>query len=165
MTAFSQGGESNVNGRWLEEIVRNEARLRSIPIRDYQVDGDNRDLFGSVILVGRVPYKSLYGLESTSEFVLQFYERRIRIECRVQETAGSVDEKFPYLFWNARDYMPEQEVVILMHGDGPRAEAMAWLRRQCQAVETKTIRVFNISDYRRWFKELWKQTPYASAAR
>jgi hypothetical protein len=31
--AFTQGGESNINGQWLEELIRNEARTRSIPIQ------------------------------------------------------------------------------------------------------------------------------------
>jgi hypothetical protein len=85
---------------------------------------------------------------------LQFYERRIRIECRVQENSGSVDEKYPYLFWNARDYMPEPEVILLLHGEGPRPQALSWLRRECKAVDTKVIRVYGISEYRDWFKKL-----------
>jgi hypothetical protein len=71
------------------------------------------DIFAPRVRVRNVPYTSLYGCESRSEFVAVDRLRHVRIESRWHETAGAVDEKFPYLVLNAVEGMPENEVLIL----------------------------------------------------
>jgi PD-(D/E)XK nuclease superfamily protein len=157
MTTLTQGGESVFNGRWLEQVVELEFKNRGFPIVDYAVDLGNGHLFLTAMAVRRVPYTSIYGCQSVSEFVLYYRGRAIRIECRVQETAGSVDEKFPYLLMNARDRMPEREVILLMHGEGARSEAVDWLRRGCRAAtDVKSILVMDVSEFRKWLRDLIK---------
>ena len=145
--------ESNHSGSFLERQVELELRARGVMCRGYDEDRDNYDMFSAIWLIKRVPYKSLYGTEATSEFVLQVQERRIRIECRVQETPGSVDEKFPYLYMNARDYMPEKEIVLVLSGNGARERAVDWLKRACDKVEHKRITVCSDwAEFRAWLK-------------
>lgn len=153
LRTLTQGGESNYNGRWLEANVEWHLKARRIPLADYREDdASTRDMFRESLAVRRVPYTSIYGCRSTSEFVLYNYDRATRIECRVQETPGSVDEKFPYLFENARDRMPEREVILLIHGTGARPEALEWLKRKCSEVESKMIQVFNLSEFNQWLR-------------
>lgn len=156
-TAHTPLSENNHTGMWLEQLVENEARARGIPVRDYSAELGNGDLYQPNVLVRRVPYTSIYGACSTSEFVLRWNDHSVRIECRVQETSGSVDEKFPYLFQNARDRMPEPEVHLLLYGDGARVQAVEWLKRQCRQVDTKVIRVFTFSEWRAWIKATTKK--------
>jgi hypothetical protein len=42
----------------------------------------------------------------------------VRIECKWQQSAGSVDEKLPYLYLNAIESMPEDHVIIVYGGGG-----------------------------------------------
>ena len=147
-----QGAESNLTGSWLETTVELQLKQRHIPVFEYTHDLGNGHLFYKTRAVRRVPYTSIYGCHSVSEFVLHHMERSVRIECRVQETAGSVDEKFPYLLWNARDRMPENEVIIILHGEGARRQAVEWLRRECGRIESKRIRVQTLSEFYAWLK-------------
>jgi hypothetical protein len=71
-------------------------------------------------------------------------------------SAGSVDEKFPYLFLNARDRMPEQEVWIILHGEGARPKAVEYLKRECAQVNTKSILVMDLSGFYAKLKDLLK---------
>jgi hypothetical protein len=151
---LSDGAESNLSGQFLEHIVKAEAERRGFLVVDYAHELDNGDLFTQALLIRNVPYQSIYGSASRSEFVLQYFGRRIRVECRVQEVSGSVDEKFPYFYMNACEAMPEREIVLIHHGEGARPMALNWLRRRCARTTAKTIHVFTISEYRRWFKNL-----------
>lgn len=152
---FTQGGESNFNGKWLESNVELLLRGRNVPIVDYDADKENPDLFLKTLAVRRVPYTSIYGCRSVSEFVLyeDARQRQTRIECRVQETPGSVDEKFPYLFENARDKMPESEIVLLLHCPGARIESVDWLKRKCAGIESKRIHVLDLTGFKGWLKD------------
>ena len=50
------------------------------------------------------------------------------IECKWQQSGGSVDEKYPLLVFNVvKTGIP---TVILLDGGGYRAQAMAWLKDQ-----------------------------------
>ena len=149
---MNQGYEANHSGRFLEETFRRELKSRGYLFRDYGEDLDNLDMFTHKIVVSNVPYTSLYGCESRSEFVITHGQRKIRVECKWQESPGSVDEKFPYLLRNAVEQMPEQEVLILYGGNGARTEAIDWLKAQAGRIQAKNIYVVNINDFLSWVR-------------
>ena len=101
-----QGAESNHTGGRLERAIELEFKSRGIPVFEYAVKGENGDFFSNRFLLKHVPYTSVYGCSCSSEFVLRdFFGGDIRIECRWQESTGSVDEKYPYFLENAKFYM------------------------------------------------------------
>lgn len=51
------------------------------------------------------------------------------IECKWQESGGSVDEKFPYLNLNIKESYPAPTIVVI-GGEGMREGAINWLRQQ-----------------------------------
>lgn len=51
------------------------------------------------------------------------------IECKWQESGGSVDEKFPYLNMNIQYSYPAPTIVVI-GGEGMREGAIKWLRQQ-----------------------------------
>ncbi len=53
------------------------------------------------------------------------------IECKWQESGGSVDEKFPYLNLNIQTSYPAPTIVVI-GGEGMRAGAIQWLRQQVE---------------------------------
>lgn len=79
------------------------------------------------LLIKNYPYVSIYGSKCYSEFVLIAKNKRVRIECKHQKSAGSVDEKFAYLYLNVVTSYPEKEVILLVDGHGYRAGARQWL--------------------------------------
>lgn len=150
---MSQGYEAGHSGRFLEDTLKRELEARGFLFRDYVDDAGNMDMFTQKIVVRNVPYTSLYGCMSRSEFVITAEQRKIRVECRWQENSGSVDEKFPYLLRNAVERMPENEVLILYGGDGARKEAIAWLRNEAAKVSAKRIHVVNINNFLQWVRK------------
>jgi len=88
-------------------------------------DDDNR------ILVKEFPYESIYrGSICKTEFVLILNDRRIRIEFKSQEKAGSTDEKIPYLLENVRHSFPEYEIIIAILGEGWRPGMREYIDKQ-----------------------------------
>ncbi len=112
--------------------------------------------FGSRVLLKNVPYTTIYGHTGRSEFVVVGQgEPRIRIECKWQQSAGSVDEKFPYLYLNAVEAMPERMVIIIVDGGGAKPSAIEWLRTAAENRlylddPFKVIRVVDSSGFVRW---------------
>ena len=88
-------------------------------------DNDNK------ILVKEFPYESIYpGSICKTEFVLILNDRRIRIEFKSQEKAGSTDEKIPYLLENVRHSFPEYEIIIAILGEGWRPGMKEYIDKQ-----------------------------------
>lgn len=144
--------ESTHSGKFLEQVLRSELQARGFHFRTHAEDAENLDMFEPRLVVSNVPYRSLYGCSSRSEFVITDGPRKIRVECRWQESSGSVDEKFPYLLRNAIECMPENEVLILHGGDGARSEAIEWLKREASKISAKRIFVVNINEFLRWVR-------------
>lgn len=151
-----QGQESNYSGSFLESIVEREFRQRGVPVFQHTENGDNGDLFAARMLLRHVPYTSIYGCDSRSEFLYRDFNREIdvRIECRWQQVPGSVDEKMPYLLRNAQEAMPERCIYFLIDGNGARAGAVEWLKREAARYEAKTIRVLDVPSARQRIKIL-----------
>lgn len=151
---MSQGLEANHGGRWLEDIVEREFKARGFLVRYHGDDQDNTDLFNPNRLIKNAPYTSIYGCDSRSEFlaISDSRKRAIRIECRKQDVPGSVDEKFPYLLANAAGPMPENEVLLLIGGEGARCQAMDWLKRSAATVAHKKIWVLTLNEFPLWVR-------------
>ena len=153
---MSQGIEANHSGRFLETVVENEFRLGGIEAFPYSQQKENGDLFATRMLLRNVPYESIYGCNSKSEFLFRdFYMGRdIRIECKWQQEGGSVDEKFPYLLMNARVTMPEYEIWFVVDGGGAREKAIEWLRKQCAQTADKKLLVMTVPEVRKAIRQL-----------
>lgn len=129
--ARTQGAQANKTGGVLEELVIGTATRHGfdvIPFRDYT---KRPHQFGKELLLRHVPYTGLYGGRGYTEFLMlsDRYDMRLRIECKWQQSAGSVDEKLPYTYLAAIDAMPENEIIILVDGDGFREGAKDWIRK------------------------------------
>jgi|TARA_Y100000296_G_C4973310_1_gene156992 hypothetical protein len=83
------------------------------------------------ILVKEFPYESIYKNSiCKTEFVLILNDRRIRIEFKSQNKAGSTDEKIPYLLENVRYSFPEYEIILAILGDGWRPGMKEYIDKQ-----------------------------------
>lgn len=147
----AQGAAANESGKTLEDFVRLTFNVNGVPTKG---TGKAQTRF----IEKNVPYTSIYGSTSRSEFVYRDLKnnRHIRIECRFQKVKGSVDEKMPYLFFNARDAMPEKEVWLVVSGGGAREKAVAWLKAAVAQVVGKTIRVMDHKEAGKAIMELCK---------
>ncbi len=165
MTVLNQGLEANRSGIFLEDIIQNEFLIRGAPSFRFSKKRFNDDLFYRRFLLKNVPYRSIYDCKSTSEFVYRDLDGHdIRIECKNQDSKGSVDEKFPYLIENARRTMPEREIWLVVEGLGARPKAVAWLKKEAASIRHKTIRVMGIGEARKLIRNLHTNAKAASPA-
>jgi len=125
---MNQGTKANKSGHRLEDKVENLI-LNNLEVvsRKFSKTKDHKN-----VLLKHVPYTNIYGsTRCRSEFLLCYNDRRIRIECKFQESAGSVDEKLPYLYMNFTQSIPETEAIIVIEGNGFKVGAKEWLRKKC----------------------------------
>lgn len=126
MTSEQGGALANRQGNILEQQVRQAFAshgFREVAFAEYEKLASGSTLPGVPVpdlLVRRVPYQSIYGHRGVTEFLAVSASRglAIRIECKWQQSQGSVDEKFPYLYLNCIQAMPEREIILLIDGNG-----------------------------------------------
>lgn len=155
----TQGGIANKQGRVLEDTVVSLFTRHGFKEIKHSEWRKQQNGYGPELLIRDVPYASIYGHRAKTEFlaVSSRLNRRIRIECKWQQSPGSVDEKFPYLYLNCVFGMPEDEIVIILDGGGAKEQAVQWLRNMVKKrwlldddVSKKTIYVFSVSEFITW---------------
>ena len=140
---MKQGTKANKSGHRLEDKVENII-LNNLDVvaHKYSQTKDRDD-----VLLKHVPYTNIYGnTRCRSEFLLCYKSRKVRIECKFQESAGSVDEKLPYLYMNFTQSIPEEEAIIVIEGNGFKKGAKEWLRKKCAGTK---VSVMNLEEFRR----------------
>jgi len=131
---MKQGGSYAVNsGRILEGIVENSLITKGLQVVTYKEWISNKSLYGEELLIKKVPYEGLYKHASHTEFVVvsKAHQIHTRIECKWQQSSGSVDEKFPYLFLNCTEKMTEPHIIVLLDGGGAKQGAIDWFKSSC----------------------------------
>jgi hypothetical protein len=159
MTLLGQGGLANSSGRTLETTVIGTLESKGFRTLQYREWMRNPAIYGTELLLRNVPYTTLYGHPGKTEFLIrsQRYNLNVRVECKWQQSSGSVDEKFPYLYLNCIECMPEQHIIILIDGGGAKPGSVAWLRNAVankrytdSTNSNKTISVMNLSEFLIW---------------
>ena len=156
---MEKGTKGNITGNQLEVAVQTVLAGKGFDIQMYRKWNKNPQKFGNELLLKNVPFKTIYNHKGNTEFLLlsQEYNLKIRIECKWQQVAGSVDEKLPYLYLNTIEAMPEKDIIILIDGDGWKKGAKAWLKSAVterkyttENNNNKNIRIFSLADFFTW---------------
>lgn len=156
---MAKGKSANTSGNQLESAVMTVLKNKGFEVIMYRVWEKNQNKYGEELLLKNVPFETIYGHGGNTEFLLisKKYNLRVRIECKWQQSAGSVDEKLPYLYLNTIEAMPENDIMILIDGDGFKAGAKTWLRNAVKdklyttdKTREKNIKVFSLSEFFTW---------------
>jgi hypothetical protein len=151
--------KSSKSGNQLEQSVISVFSNNGFEVINYSDWKKKPDKFSKEVLLKHVPYQSIYGHKGFTEFVALSakWNMRIRIECKWQQSAGSVDEKLPYLYLNIIETMEEDEFLILIDGDGFKQGAIRWLREAVNEKHYttsenryKNIHVFSLTEFLTW---------------
>ncbi len=137
------------------EVVLAGRGFEVVSWRDWE---EAPEKYGDELLLTNAPFKTIYGHPGRSEFLLKSarYDLDIRIECKWQQSSGSVDEKFPYLLLNCIEQMPERTIFIIVDGGGAKPGAVRWLREAAASGKfqeenrDKEIVVMNLSEFLVW---------------
>lgn len=155
----SQGGLASSSGNTLERTIMGTLESKNFEVEYYRHWKKNPSRYGGELLLRNVPYTTIYGHKGNTEFLLksEHYDLEIRIECKWQQVSGSVDEKFPYLYLNCLERMPEETIIIVVDGGGAKEGAVRWIK---EAAETKKygnelsaekdLRVMDLTGFLTW---------------
>jgi len=153
----TQGGLASNQGNVLESAVIAIFSKKGFETLKYREWAKKTERYGKELLLKNVPYRTIYGHDGNTEFLLKSekYNVEIRIECKWQQSPGSVDEKFPYLYLNCIETMPENEIIIIIDGGGYKKGSLKWLKESVenakyQTGEPKNISVFSLSEFIKW---------------
>jgi hypothetical protein len=155
---MQQGGLANSSGSTLEQTVIGTLQSKGFSLVRYRDWQKNPEKYGDELLLRNVPYQTIYNHQGNTEFLLRSarYQLEVRIECKWQQASGSVDEKFPYLYLNCIEQMPERDIIIVVDGGGAKQGSVEWLRqaaksrRYIQTDAEKNILVMNLTEFLVW---------------
>lgn len=161
-----KGSFASKTGSVLERAVISVFESHGFTIERYVKWKKNPEKYGDELLLLNYPYKTIYNEQGRTEFIAvsKKFNFRIRIECKWQQVSGSVDEKFPYLYLNAIETMPEEHIIIIVGGDGSRKGAITWLKdavakKKYTTAENKKkkIEVFFLTEFMAWANKTFKK--------
>ncbi len=153
-----QGQLANENGHKLERRVEKELakyKINSIPYRKLKTKEGKSFVLAAKrgFLAKNVPYTNVFGSRAFGEFVLYLFgSGEIRIECRSQNVAGSVQDKLPKLLEDCK-CMPENKVIIILDGEGFSHNAKNWLKNSALSIYHKDIMVMNFEEFKAWIRK------------
>ncbi len=151
-------------GSVLEQQVRSVLGQKGFQLERYSAWLKN-PMIGDELLLTNAPFTTIYKHSGHTEFLLvsKKYNIHTRIECKWQQSAGSVDEKLPYLYLNAIEQMPEEDIIILIDGKGWKPGAIQWLKdaiREKKYVvgitKTKNIQVLDLQGFIAWANKTFR---------
>ena len=161
----TQGGQAKKTGNVLEQLVISTLSAHGFPVIKYSDYLKTPEKYDEELLLRHVPYKTLYGGQGYTEFLLksQKFELEIRIECKWQQIAGSVDEKLPHVYLSAIEAVTENDVIILIDGDGFRDGAIPWIRHIAEQrkyipkdKQEKNISIMSSTEFLTWCNNKFK---------
>ncbi len=150
---------STSSGSVLEKTVKSVMQEKGFEIISYNTWKNNPEAFGGELLLTNAPYESIYHHKAKTEFLLisRRKEITIRIECKWQQVAGSVDEKFPYLYLNIIEVIPENDIIVIIDGDGFKPGAIEWFKEAVkhkkyigEIKKDKNIIIMNLKQFITW---------------
>ncbi|MGB3573363.1 MAG: PD-(D/E)XK nuclease superfamily protein [Phormidesmis sp.] len=155
----TQGGAANHQGKILERTVVPTFESHGFEIVAYSAWIKKPANYGTELLLKNVPYTTIYNQKGRTEFLVKSerFELNVRIECKWQQSSGSVDEKLPYLYLNCIESMPEMDIIIIADGGGMKPGAIPWLKEAVSKkkyvsldMPQKNIQVFSIREFITW---------------
>lgn len=159
MIQQTQGGLANRSGKVLESSIQNLFHQHGFAEVSYKLWKEHPSRYGTELLLRDAPYTSIYGHQGKTEFLAlsQRLNLELRIECKWQQSSGSVDEKFPYLYLNCIFAMPENNIAIVVDGGGAKPAAISWLKNAAlkrhlipPEMPDKNIKVQSLSEFMAW---------------
>lgn len=142
-------GSANDNGTVFEGFLDNILTKKGYALIDRKKFEAARYLeqpiYAKQFYIGR----SIYDTAMYCDAILyhpELHPKSLAIECKWQQSAGSVDEKFPFLVLNIKTREP-YPTIVLLDGGGYKKQAETWLRAQ---TDDKLIHVFSMVEFQTW---------------
>ena len=137
----TSGSIANSNGINLEDTIENILR------RDGYTEVDKnrfiefskvaeQPIYSKQVVIG----KTIYDTIRKCDFIVfnpDKFKDSLIIECKWQQSGGSVDEKYPFLVLNIKKL--GIDTIIILDGGGFKKGAETWLKSECNGCLKKVI--------------------------
>ena len=148
---MSSGKKANKTGISLESFVE-----RALVTSDYKKIIKNKvntiheasSLIGRFYITQAPADLTIYNTKRTSDFFVinnDIFSDGLIIECKWQQVAGSVDEKYPFLFENIKK--TGVPTIILLDGGGYKPGAKEWLMSKVKEPDNPLLHVWNMQEF------------------
>jgi hypothetical protein len=154
---MTQGGKANKNGKILERTVEGTLAGHGYIEVSHPKRKKRHDLLLTSTSFPKRYAREVYiglGIYSTNIYV-DFYiigsvanSSGLIIECKWQNSSGSVDEKLPYLNLNIQNCYPVP-ALVLIDGGGMKPGAISWLKTQVNT-NKNLLAVYDLSSFIAW---------------
>lgn len=144
-----QGTRANYTGNQLQKFIFNTLTQKGYFLVDRKHFNPAKYMEQAIFCPEFPVGENIYGTPTTCDFILYHPQKHpdcLIIEAKWQQSAGSVDEKFPFLVANIKEKYPHATVIVL-DGGGYRDKAEDWLRGQ---VNDKLLKVMNMREFQKW---------------
>lgn len=133
-TTNSGGTRANRTGNRLERFV-----MQTLQEKGYKEFWNHKEqMFANRKVVGGKQFAkqvvidtTIYETRRRCDFLVinkELFPDGLIIECKWQQSSGSVDEKYPFLLYNI--FKTGVPTIVLMDGGGYKPAAMKWLKDQ-----------------------------------
>ena len=158
---ISQGAAANKAGKAYEKLLRPVFEEYGYTIETYSKWKKAKRKYAETtkLALKNVPFPSIYNHTGRTEWLLVDKDRgtEVRVEVKTQRKSGSVDEKFPYMYLTAAICYPEDDVILLVEGNGFKKGARPWLQKAIDERwmlpedSKKNITMMSLSEFIDWF--------------
>lgn len=149
---INSGKRANKSGNRLEQFV--EHILQQEGYKEFwnhkEQVFENRHAVGGKQYAKQVPCgMSIYETKRKCDFLVinkEKFPEGLIIECKWQQSNGSVDEKYPFALFNI--FKIGVPTIILLDGGGYKPSAMKWLKEQADPKKA-LIGVYDMAEFQR----------------
>ncbi len=151
---MTQGGRANKSGNILEGNVEailnghNYFQIGNHVTQEYLLTANLlTKRYAKQVYIGTGIYQTILKVDFYV-MGLPLIPSGLIIECKWQESGGSVDEKFPYLNLNIQNHYPAPTIVVI-GGEGMRDGAVGWMKQQVN-YNQNLLAVYSLDRFIAW---------------
>lgn len=120
------------SGKKFEKLVEDFFKKNGVPVVKYKEYTGEKN-----IVIPQYNIKDIFGSMSRVDFCYVTNTKKYYIECKCQNTPGSVDVKFPYYIENIRQKVYDGQFVFVLEGTGFRKNVLDWVKEQSKILDFK----------------------------
>ena len=163
---MSGGGRTSLGGKVLENVIRS-MKLRGFTMcSPDELHTARSDMFSDTprMLVKNYPYVTLFGTQGRREYYICSREWEGQLECKFQNTGGSVDEKMVYLTETLRRSSGTTGMVLVYGGEYWTAKdrgrsVIEWVKKEARNIKReggKDFLCFDFDEFLDWVGKTFK---------
>lgn len=156
--------KTSFGGQTLEDVIRCVRLVGFVECKAKELENATNGMFPTErVLIRNMPYTTIFGTQGRREYFLQSHEWTGELECKFQNSGGSVDEKAVYVAETLKRTALKR--LAFVYGGtywtkAPRGQAIIqWLLQEAKAIQhtqQKELLVFTLDQFIAWVQKTWQ---------